>query len=106
MKVYELLLAIVVVLCLITILYSRGQEYIQSIDFGVLAAFLSAFLNMLNVIFLRKNSPHIIIFYEMLGSVEFITLYLLMQVEIDAIVNIGTKDFFWVLLLGTVLTAY
>ncbi len=78
---------------------------------GILYALLSALLNGLFVVLNRnistRHHPSVISFYEMIGGFVFITVFLAVLGGFDeAFFRIKPSDFFYLLLLGIICTAY
>lgn len=106
-NIYEVVLSLIVIVCL-WLIFRASPEYWLGILLGIACAFLSALMAVLNGVLQKKpnSKPRIIILYEMIGA--FLVVAILMPFFTDSIYEVFFKknDFIWLLILGTVLTAY
>lgn len=106
-NIYEVVLSLIVIVCL-WLIFRASPEYWLGILLGIACAFLSALMAVLNGVLQKKpnSKPRIIILYEMIGA--FLVVAILMPFFTDSIDEIlfQKSDFIWLLILGTVLTAY
>lgn len=106
-NIYEVVLSLIVIVCL-WLIFRASPEYWLGILLGISCAFLSALMAVLNGVLQKKpnSKPRIIILYEMIGA--FLVVAILMPFFTDSIDEIlfQKSDFIWLLILGTVLTAY
>jgi len=130
---YEVLLGFVVIIALSIILYgdyfsmlienllSSPASFMNILSetppskpgyyWGVLLALASAFLSALfaviNAKFAKEYSPVVISFYELLGGVFFLSVYLLLTGSFDAaFFTVSAEDWLWLFALGSFCTAY
>ena len=97
---------LVVILGLYIIFKVEGQ-YIYGIILALTSAFLSALFSVINGKFAKLYNPTIISFYEILGGVLFLSIYLLFtQSFTPGFFQLSFDDFKWLLLLSSVCTAY
>jgi len=103
---YEVLFGLIVIVGL-GIIFNVEGDHIEGIILALTSAFLSALFSVINGKFAQKHEASVITFYELLGGVGFLTLYMLFS-------GYFTKDFFilslsdciWLLVLGSICTAY
>lgn len=102
----ELIMGLVIVAGLLMI-FSFETQYAWGIGLALVSALLAASFTVLNGIFIRTEKPSRIAFYEMIGGVAAISLYLALRGKIDAdFFTMGADDLFWLLILGIVCTAF
>ena len=103
---YEVFLGVFVVFgtCLI---FKSQYYYIEGIFYALISVFLSVIFGLINGKLIKQASPLVISIYELLGGVILTTLILIFigDFSIDFF-NISKVDWFWLLLLGSVCTAY
>lgn len=104
---YEILFGLIVITGVIIITQSE-IKYLTGIILGISSAFLSSLFAVLNGSFLKQHTATVISFYEFLSGVIFISLYLLFTNEGFNLkfFNLSTSDFFYLLILASVCTAY
>lgn len=103
---YEVFFGVIVVIGL-GIIFKVEGNYVEGIILALISAFLSALFSVINGKFAQKHEASVITFYELLGGVGFLTVYMLFS-------GYFTKDFFilslsdciWLLVLGSICTAY
>lgn len=102
----EVILAIIIIVCL-WFIFQASPEYITGILVGVVCAFLSALMAVLNGVIQqdKTNQPRVMILYEMLGSCLVATLFIPFFNEISDL-YLNTDDMLWLLILSLGLTAY
>lgn len=89
------------------LIFSFETQYAAGIALGLISAFLAASFTVLNGIFIRKEKPSRIAFYEMIGGVLAITIYLAVRGKIDENLRlISGLDWIWLLILGVICTAF
>ncbi len=104
---YEILFGIIVVVGVFIITQSE-VKYLTGIILGIISAFLSSLFAVINGKFLERNSATVISFYEFIGGVIFITLF------IPLFGDGFSKDFFilnisdygYLFILASICTAY
>ncbi len=103
---YELLFGLIIIAAITTI-FKVEMRYATGICFGILGAFTSSLFTVLNGVLVRNIEPQIISFYELSGGFVLLSIYLLLTGEFDqAFFTISTNDYIWLLVLGTVATAF
>ncbi|RAR70190.1 DMT family transporter [Flavobacterium aciduliphilum] len=103
---YELILGLIVVAGLILIFHVE-KKYVEGIILGLLSASLSATFAIVNSKFVKKHSPVVISFYELLGGVLFFSVLLLITGGFNAsFFKISVNDFYYLLILSSICTAY
>ncbi len=102
----ELLLGLGIIVGL-TLIFSFETQYTLGIILALIAAFLAAVFTVLNGIFIRSHKPSQISFYEMLGGLIAVSLYLLWRNDVGLEnLKLITDDIIWLLILGLVCTAF
>lgn len=103
---YEVLFGLIVVLGLYIIFNVEG-DYVLGIVLALTSAFLSALFSVINGKFAKEYHPATISFYELLGGVFFLSIYLLVTSGFSvAFFQISLSDLGWLFLLASVCTAY
>lgn len=103
---YEVLFGLVVIVGLYIIFRVQGN-FVYGIILALTSAFLSAMFSIINGKFARVYDPTVISFYEILGGVAFLTLYLLGTQSFTAqFFTVSLNDWLWLLVLSSVCTAY
>lgn len=103
---YEVFLGLLVVAGLYIIFRFEG-DYFYGIALALTSAFLSALFSVLNGIYAVKYDSTVISVYELFGGVLFLSLYLLFTGSFDAaFFAVSLNDWFWLMVLGTICTAY
>lgn len=103
---YEVFFGLLVVLGL-GIIFKVEGNYIEGIVLALTSAFLSALFSVINGKFAKYNDAAVITFYELLGGVGFLTIYLLFSGSFThEFFQISLNDLLWLLVLGSFCTAY
>lgn len=103
---YEVLFGLIVILGL-CIIFSVETHYITGIVLGLISAFLSAVFSIINGKFAQKHEPGIITFYELLGGLLVLSLFLGFSGGFNrSFFTIQASDWLWLILLGSFCTAY
>lgn len=102
---YEVILALIVVACLFVI-FQASPQYWLGILMGVACSFLSAVFSICNSFLQQKNSPYQITLYEILGATIFVFIFIMLNNSGQTLLDFKENDFWWLLLLAGVLTAY
>ncbi|MGS4346683.1 DMT family transporter [Myroides odoratus] len=103
---YEVFFGFIVV-CALGLIFSVSTEYVEGILLALSAACLSAVFSIINGKFAQHSSASIITFYEMIGGLLILTLYLLFSGGFTAeFFTVTTTDWLWLLVLGTFCTAF
>ncbi|MNK29721.1 EamA-like transporter family protein [compost metagenome] len=101
----DIFIGLLIILGIYMIFKFEGQ-YTLGIIFGLLAAVASSLFSIINSTLVQKSEPSIIGFYELLGGLFWITLYRLYDGSLLSMhFNLGTSDWFYLALLGTLCTS-
>lgn len=104
--IYELILGLFVILGLYIIFNVQGN-FIYGIVLALTSAFLSALFSVINGKLAQNYDPAIISFYEIVGGVLFLSLYLVVNQQINIyFFQISLSDLKWLLILSSICTAY
>lgn len=102
----EIILAIVVSGCILLI-YNATPEYLLGIILGIICSFLSALFSVCNGVIHSRFPSQKIMFYEMLGGLLIVSLFLPFFDGYGALLSdVSWKDLGLLLLLGGLFTAY
>jgi len=104
---YEILFGIIVIIGVFIITQSE-MKYLYGIILGVISAFLASLFAVINGKFLEKNTATTISFYEMIGGVLFISVFILVfegGFSKDFFM-LSTEDFSYLFILASICTAY
>ena len=102
----ELFLGILVVIGLYIIFKIEGN-YVLGIIYGLISSFLSALFSVANGLYVKKNDPVIMSFYQLFFGVVFITLLLGLKGEFTVpFFQLSSNDWIYLIILGSVCTAY
>lgn len=102
----EIVLAVVVIACL-WFIFQASPQYWLGIVLGTLCSFLASFMAVFNGVLQKDkaNKPRVLMFYELLGA--FLVVALVLPFTNGFIPEIPTNtDWLWVIILGSLLTAY
>lgn len=104
---YEVIFGLLVILGVIIVTQSELQ-HLKGIVLGIISAFLSALFAVLNGQFLKKFTATTITFYEFISGILFITfvMFVLGYGYTPAIFSLPKADIFYLIILGSVCTAY
>ncbi|MDM1045419.1 DMT family transporter [Myroides sp. 1354] len=103
---YEVFFGFIVV-CALGLIFSVSTEYVEGILLALSAACLSAVFSIINGKFAQHSSASIITFYEMIGGLLILSIYLLFSGGFTAeFFTVTTTDWLWLLVLGTFCTAF
>ncbi len=89
----------------IYLIFKFEFQYIEGIVFGLSAAFCAGIFAILNARMVKKHSPTIITFYEMIGAFLGVSLIMLIGGQSSTELILSAKDWAYLLLLGSVCTA-
>ncbi|NNL15579.1 MAG: EamA family transporter [Flavobacteriaceae bacterium] len=104
---YEIIFGLLVIIGVFIITKSE-IKYLSGIILGILSAFLSSLFAVINGKFLERNSATVISFYEFLGGVLFITLFIPIfgdGFSLDFF-ELSVADYGYLFILASVCTAY
>ncbi|MDB4086978.1 DMT family transporter [Flavobacteriaceae bacterium] len=103
---YEVFLGVFVVIGT-SLIFKSQYYYIEGIFYALISVFLSVIFGLINGKLIKQASPLVISIYELLGGVVLITLILIFIGDFNFdFFNLSKVDWFWLLLLGSVCTAY
>lgn len=103
--VYEVFFGFIVV-CALVLIFSVESQYIAGIALGLTAACLSALFSIINGKLVQHTAAPIITFYEMLGGIVVLSLFLLLTGGFTAeFFQVSSADWFWLFILGFFCTA-
>lgn len=104
---YEILFGILVIIGVFIITQSE-MKYLKGILLGISAALLSTLFAVLNGSFLKKHTATVISFYEFLGGIIFITIFLLFRGDIVSLdfFTLSVSDYSYLFILASICTAY
>jgi len=102
----EAVLGVFIILGLYLI-FEFETQYKWGIFFALISALLAGLFNIVNKKFTQGNNAHLISFYEMLGGFLIISVYIFLFHDIKpGAFSLSYSDLFYLLVLGTVCTAY
>ncbi len=91
----------------ISLIFQVGEAYYAGIFFALISAFLAALFAVINGTHIRRHSAQVISYWELLGGFLATTLFLLAIGEMNSEhIALSTHDFWLILILATVCTAY
>lgn len=103
---YEVFFGFIVV-CALGLIFSVSTEYVEGIILALIAACLSAIFSIINGKLAHHSSASVITFYEMIGGLLILSLYLLFSGGFTVeFFNVTASDWLWLLVLGTFCTAF
>ena len=103
---YEIFLGIFVVIGT-SLIFKSQFYYVEGIFYALISVFLSVIFGLINGKLIENSSSLTITIYELLGGVLLITLILIFVGDFNTdFFKISSSDWFWLLLLGSVCTAY
>ncbi len=103
---YEVLFGLIVIVGL-GIIFNVEGDHVEGIILALTSAFLSALFSVINGKFAQKHEASVITFYELLGGVGFLTLYMLFSGYFTpSFFSLSMSDCIWLLVLGSICTAY
>lgn len=104
---YEILFGLVVVFGVYLIINSE-IKYLNGIILGISSAFFSSLFAVINGRFVEKHDATVISFYEFIGGVAFISLYLLFTPNgfTNDFFILPTNDWIYIGILASICTAY
>lgn len=105
-KSIEIVLGLLVIAGLY-IIFNFETQYYLGIIYALISAFLAALFSVLNGLFVKKTDADVISFYQLSFGVVFVTVFLFLtnSFTIDFF-KLTTKDWFYMLILSSVCTAY
>jgi drug/metabolite transporter (DMT)-like permease len=116
---YEIVFGLIVLIGLYFVIESSEPNFIQKsissnisgtlhgVLLALISAFLSASFSIINGKFAQRIDATIVSFYELLGGVLFLSVFLLFTKQFTAqFFNITLTDFMWLGILASICTAY
>ncbi len=105
-KAYELIFGILIILGLYFI-FSFEFKYLIGMTLSIFSAALASWFTVLNGILIKETKAKTISFYELLSAFVLVSGYLLITTKADFnLFVISMDDFKWLLILGTLCTAF
>ncbi|PCI11961.1 MAG: EamA family transporter [Flavobacteriaceae bacterium] len=102
----ELFLGILVIFGLYIIFKIEGH-FMLGIIYGLISSFLSALFSVANGLYVKKNDPVVMSFYQLFFGVVFITILLGIKGEfVFSFFQLSSNDWIYLLILGSICTAY
>ena len=103
---YEIIFGLIVVIGM-SLIFNSQYHYLEGIIYALISVLLSVFFGLINGKLIKEASSLAISIYELLGGVLLISILLLFSDSIDnEFFNISKIDFYWILILAIVCTAY
>ncbi len=104
---YEIVFGLIVIVGVVLIVDSE-IKYLNGIILGVSSAFFSSLFAVINGRFVEKHDATVISFYEFIGGVAFISMYLLFSENgfSTKFFDLPTTDWIYIFMLASVCTAY
>ncbi len=104
---YEIIFSLIVILGVVLIANSE-IKYLNGIILGISSAFLSSLFAVINGRFVEKHSATVISFYEFIGGVVFISIYLTFSENgFNAdFFDLPSADWLYIGILASICTAY
>ncbi|MFD0861240.1 DMT family transporter [Sungkyunkwania multivorans] len=103
---YELFFGLVVIFGLL-IIFNIEADHTLGIIYGLISAFLSAVFSIINGKFAKEHNASVISFYELLGGMGFISIYLALNGDFSIdLFKLPAMDWVWLVMLASVCTAY
>ena len=104
---YEIVFGLIVIVGVVLIVDSE-IKYLNGIILGVSSAFFSSLFAVINGRFVEKHDATVISFYEFIGGVAFISIYLLFSENgfSTKFFDLPTTDWIYIFMLASVCTAY
>ena len=103
---YEIFFGLIVVAGL-SIIFKVEGNYIYGVVLALTSAFLSASFSIINSKFVKEHNATVISFYELLGGVLFLSIFLLFTSGFSyQFFQITYTDFYCLLILSSICTAY
>ena len=103
---YEVIFGLIIVIGM-SLIFNSQYQYIEGIIYALISVLLSVFFGLINGKLINKASSLVISIYELIGGVFLISLLLLFSNDFNnEFFKLSENDFFWLLILATVCTAY
>ncbi|SDH60358.1 DMT family transporter [Myroides phaeus] len=96
-----------IVICALALIFSVSGEYVEGIVLGLSSACLSATFSIINSKLVKHTAAPIITFYEMLGGLLILSVFLLFTGSFTSeFFTVSLTDWFWLFILGVFCTAF
>jgi drug/metabolite transporter (DMT)-like permease len=95
-----------VIIGAILLIIKVEYQYLTGILVGLLSAFLSSLFTVLNKKLADQYHSMTMSFYELLGGFIFLSIYMAWAEPMVFTFNLGAEDWLWLLILGTICTAF
>ena len=103
---YEVIFGLIIVIGM-SLIFNSQYQYIEGIIYALISVLLSVFFGLINGKLINKASSLVISIYELIGGVFLISLLLLFSNDFNnEFFKLSEDDFFLILILATVCTAY
>ena len=103
---YEVVFGLIILIGM-SLIFNSQYQYIEGIIYALISVLLSVFFGLINGKLINKASSLVISIYELIGGVFLISLLLLFSNDFNnEFFKLSEDDFFWLLILATVCTAY
>ena len=103
---YEVIFGLIIVIGM-SLIFNSQYQYIEGIIYALISVLLSVFFGLINGKLINKASSLVISIYELIGGIFLISLLLLFSNDFNnEFFKLSEDDFFWLLILATVCTAY
>lgn len=103
---YEVLFGLIVIAGLY-IIFNVEVDYVYGILLALTSAFLSSLFTIINSKFSKEHAPSVISFYELLGGVVFLSIYLLFSNGFSSeFFTVSWSDLGWLIVLASICTAF
>ncbi len=90
----------------IYLIFKFEFQYWKGIIFGLLAALFASVFSILNGKMVKKSSPTIITFYEMIGAFLGVSIIMVFSGQFNEGMTLSSPDLFYLFILGSVCTAF
>lgn len=103
---YEVFFGLLIIAGL-SIIFQVKIHYLDGIFYALASVIIGVLFTLFNGKLIKNHEPTVITFYEFLAGVFFISLYFLFTNKFnEAFFTLSTKDWFYLLILSTICTAY
>ncbi len=103
---HEPVLGVFIILGFVFVFRSEFK-YLAGIQLSILSAFLAAWFTVLNSLLVRENDAKTITFFELLGALAILTIFLQTTDRLGlSELTLPLSDLGWILILGVVCTAF
>lgn len=96
----------IIIIGAILLIIKVEYQYLTGIMVGLVSAFLSSLFTVFNKKLANKYHPLTMSFYELLGGLLVLTLYISVTKPTIMNFSLSPKDWMWLIILGTICTAF